>query len=117
MAQDRKLARDAQIRAESDDPKWSRGAKQSFQNDFDKLSARGHFEVKDVECKTTSCLATVTWPSYAEAKKMWHGLLHANYAENCSREVLVPEPEQGQAGAPYDATVFFDCTEDRAQQQ
>jgi hypothetical protein len=108
-------SRKALVAAEADDPRWSRAATASFRKDFEALGARGRFTVKDIECKTTSCLATLSWGSYSDARRAWRAVLHARTEKNCAREVLVAPPEQSQMDAPYDGTVFLDCTEDRAQ--
>jgi hypothetical protein len=112
---DQMAARKSQVAAEPEDRSWSREATAAFRKDFDALSARGKFKVSDVECKTTSCLAKLSWGSYADATKSWHGVLLARYTKNCAKQVFVPPPEPGQAGSAYEGTVFFDCTEDRAQ--
>jgi hypothetical protein len=112
---DEKRAREAQVAAEPDDRRWSQEATASFRKEFESLGVRDKFKVTDVECKTTSCLAKLTWGSYSDAVKSWHHVLLARYTKNCARQVFVPHPEQDQGDSDYEGTVFLDCTGDRAQ--
>lgn len=109
------MAREAQAAAEPEDRTWSREATASFPKEFEALGARGKLSVTDVTCKTTSCLAKLTWESYPDAVRSWRSVLHARYSKNCARKVFVPFPNPEQAEAAYEGTVFLDCTEDRAQ--
>jgi hypothetical protein len=105
--------RKAQVAAEPVDRDWSRGASAAFRKDFEALGAKAGFTLTDVQCKTTSCLARVRWDSYAKAGEGWRDVLHARYAQNCAREVFVLPPSDDRAGAPYEATAFFDCAASR----
>lgn len=107
-------AREAQVAAEPVDRNWSREATASFRKDFETLGARDRFQVTDLECKTTSCLAKLSWGSYGDARKTWHDVLHGRYEKGCARQVFVPPPDQGQSDSSYEGTVYFDCTQDRA---
>ncbi len=108
-------AREAQVAAEPDDPRWSRGAAAALRKNFEDLGIRSKFKVASLECRTTSCLAKLSWPSYDGAAKAWRSVLHAQTAINCARSVFVPPPEGDQGDREYEGTVYFDCTEARAE--
>ena len=112
----RGAARQAQLAVEPRDAAWSKKTTERFQKEFSQLGAAAHFTVADLDCKTTSCMAKLRWDSYRDAESSWRDVMHAPYATRCAREVFTPVPTAGEMDKPYEASVFFDCIEDRAAQ-
>ena len=96
------------------DPAWSRGAAAQLRSDLAEVGASSGFSIVEVECRTTSCISTLEWPSYGKALTGWQELLHHPYKSNCSREITLAEPEDGQG--PYQATAVFDCEVSRTEE-
>jgi len=112
MAIQARDTRDRAFNAEYADPKWAREATDSFREDLERLGPMSRFTLDDVECRMSLCRAKVKWDSYHEANANWTHVLHAGYRKNCATEVYVPTPDKTDES--YQASVFFDCTEDRA---
>lgn len=81
--------------------------------DLGEIAQTSSFELVQTECRTTSCLATMQWPTYGKAQAEWRKLLHHGYQANCSREITLPEPSDETA--PYQATLVLDCEGWRAE--
>lgn len=94
-------------RREPVDSSWSRSTSELFTSDIESLAEKADLKLIEVDCKSRSCLATVEWKSFSEAQSNYSALLHHSYAANCSREILLPEPDD--LAAPYQATAVFDC--------
>ncbi len=99
----------AGVASEQVDSTWAPAARQSFQADLDTLSMQIGASVVDVDCRTKSCVATVEWQSYDDAKKTWKRLIHEPYKENCAVSMSVDPPADGNA-ASYQAKVLFECS-------
>lgn len=88
----------ASVRNESLDEKWSSRASLAFTQDMDSISAAaGGLRVIDVDCRTTSCVATVEWPNFEAARKGFTEVLHGRFQNNCEREVTLPNPDDVEA--------------------
>jgi hypothetical protein len=96
------------------DPAWAGKTQGLFAADLKTMTSRGAFEVLSVECKTTSCSATLKWPDYATAQSAAELILHQHYRANCGREVHLPPPGSEHESEPYQTTVLFTCEEWRA---
>lgn len=96
------------------DATWAAASEASFRVDF----APEHGELGrtvtliGIDCRMTSCVATVEWSSREKANKAWRGLLHANYTLPCATQVVVPETADPQE--PVRAQLWLDCTDARA---
>lgn len=92
------------------DPTWSEKAEGLFQSDFSAMARGRKFEAASIDCRTTSCVATVTWPSYAPEEVQNDAMFIAGYPqqENCATSVSVPPPEDRSVA--YRAQVIFDCS-------
>lgn len=97
---------------ESRDPRWSDRAQQALRTDFHDLEHGLGFTMVDVDCRTTSCVATIEWPTYALATQRYTGVLVNPARLNCMRESSLPPP--ATPNAPYREQVIFDCTSLRA---
>lgn len=96
------------------DPKWGPATKRAFEEDLAKLAGDGHFEVARVDCRTTTCVADVTFGNYGAAVRDWKQLLMGRYSTNCGREVLLDDAPQDGA-AKFSTTVVFDCLNSRTE--
>jgi hypothetical protein len=103
----------AAARVEPIDPSWAARSARSLDDDLSKLAAASGFNVVDVACHTTSCLATLEWPSYADARGGYARALREPYALNCPRRIVV-DPPGDSPSARVQATLLFDCVEQRA---
>lgn len=95
------------------DPTWSRAATAAFEKDFATIATTTSARLLRMDCRTTSCLAVVGWPSYGEALAHGAELAHHEYGINCSRHVVSPPP--ADPALPYESTVAFECTSARAE--
>ncbi|WP_157775352.1 hypothetical protein [Melittangium boletus] len=89
------------------DPTWSRSARDSFGADFASLTRGQGFTLKDIDCRSHTCVTTVEWPSYAAATQGYSLLLQHSYAMDCARSILLPEPSAPQGN--YQARLLLDC--------
>jgi hypothetical protein len=87
--------------------RWSAPAEATFQNDLAKLATTGKFTVNQVDCRTATCIATLSWASRGDAKQAMPEILHAHYQTNCGRTLHLPDATEG--ASTYEATVVFDC--------
>jgi hypothetical protein len=92
---------------EATDPGWAREAQGAFASDFAALTQGQPFQVRGIDCRTTTCVTTLEWPSYAEATQNYAILLQHAYGLDCVRSILLPEP--ADASARYQAQLFLDC--------
>ena len=92
---------------QSIDPSWSPEAARAFSTDFSALAQGQQFTVRSIDCRSTSCIARVEWPSYAEATTGYEVLLQHSYALDCTRSLLLPDPEDPDRA--YEASLLLDC--------
>lgn len=94
--------------AESLDRPWATHAEASLSRDLVRLGDSS-FDVSSVACRTTSCVATLEWPSFNEATMSYNRLVTHDYEVNCTRTITLPEPEDPLA--PYEAKlVIYECS-------
>lgn len=101
---------EARLRAHDAEPvvsAWAMPATDHFRADLAGASADGGFQVKDVNCRQHTCVATLEWPSFLAASRGHRALLTTVYTENCAHGILLPEPPDPDA--PYRAKAYFDC--------
>jgi hypothetical protein len=100
----------AQLQAHQREPVdfvWSQAAHASFSEDFSALTRGESFRVNGLDCRTTTCVVTVEWRTYAEATAGYPELLQYGYGMDCARSILLPEPEDPDAR--YQASLVLDC--------
>ncbi len=93
------------------DPSWATKAEQSFRSDLMRLATNHHFDVRGVDCRTTTCLATLGWTRYAAAEGDAAKLAETDFSRNCSRTVFVPPPTDLEG--PAEGDLVLDCESDR----
>jgi hypothetical protein len=97
-------------RLEPIDRDWSRAASAAIDAALSSLTSDGDHRTVAVECKTTSCTATLEWQSFTQARGGYGaimGRLGTVLDLPCGRSIVLPEPEE--ADRPYQATIVFDC--------
>jgi hypothetical protein len=102
--------RQAQLEAHQREPVdffWAKEAHTSLAADFAPLTRGDAFRVRGIDCRTTTCVATVEWPSYTKATEDYARLLQHPYGLDCARSILLPEPED--PAARYEARLVLDC--------
>jgi hypothetical protein len=97
------------------DPVWSVATVKNFDADFEAMAQNSPVKLLSIDCRTTSCLATVRWENYATALAKGSVLAHYPYSTTCARQVVQPPPDD--ENAPYVSTVVFDCTSARTEAQ
>src|SRR5262245_20514370 len=101
---------------EAVNPRWARGAEQDIDLDLDRLRQQEwarrnpiEFEIVDVSCRTSLCVAEVQWESARTAVENGAYLATHDYAQNCTVTVFGPSPEELDLQGPFLQKVFFDC--------
>ncbi len=89
------------------DATWSHEARGSFSVDLAALTRGQSFTARSIDCRSTTCVITVEWSSYAEATGSYPLLLQHAYGMDCMRSILLPEP--ADPTARYQASLFLDC--------
>jgi hypothetical protein len=104
-------------RAESVDIGWARAAQSSVRSDLERIAedvvaqdASG-FEVEDVACRSTMCVAKIEWASANEAVEHAERIAMARFDQSCGIFLLGPSPDAFAKGAAFTQEVFFDCGE------
>jgi hypothetical protein len=104
-----------QLLAEPVDPSWSGGATESLRTSLSGVGANDGFDLLAAECRTQTCRATLRWPSYEAAVETGMRLPErAIPGLNCTSSIWLKEPAPGQAAGSYAASLFLDCSEQRA---
>jgi hypothetical protein len=97
------------------DATWARSATGSFQGDLAELGTDKGFRVLNVDCRSSSCVGLLEWPSFDQAIKNYVSVVHQRYGLNCARGMSLDEPSD--RSAPYQASVLFMCNESGARIQ
>jgi hypothetical protein len=92
------------------DAAWAPNAETKLSASLKGVSSEGQLE--RVECKTTSCVATFTWPDNETAQRGYRQLLLAEYKPNCGVSTVLPDA--AGAGGRYQSQMIFDCVSARA---
>lgn len=106
-AAEHRAEREASFAAQVIDHAWAGEATRNFETDFAAFED-APFSAGATDCRTSVCRTPLTFPSYDAARAGARKVIHHEYANNCTREILTPAP-QGDPNQPYVATVYFDC--------
>jgi hypothetical protein len=93
--------------AEQLDPHWSESTARSLTSTIAKLGKTSGFRVSNVDCRTTSCVAHLSWNNHQTAVTHYAEVLHQDLPVNCGRETVLPRPLD-PAGR-YPTEVVFRC--------
>jgi hypothetical protein len=102
----------AQHDAERRDGAWASNEERSVQATLGDLSEtmKRAFSLESVDCRTSTCVAALTWPSETAARAGLHDLLVGSAAAGCAREIAYPS---ATGEGPYRASLVLDCAEAR----
>lgn len=104
-----------QLRAHEAEPRddgWARVAESSFRSDMGLVD--GGAVLRSVSCRTTTCVARLSFADYETAQNGFAAFLHARFSLNCARSIVLPEPDD--KSSPYDASLFLDCEHARVEE-
>jgi hypothetical protein len=93
------------------DGAWARQTEGAFTADLTGLMKKVHGQLDSVDCRSSTCVAGLSFDTYSAARKASFGIVGNRYAENCVKTIFVPQPED--PSSPYQARVLFDCSSTR----
>jgi len=99
------------VRRESVDSSWAPSAQRAIAKDLDALPSH-RFELKNVECHTSSCVASLEWGSHGEAESEWRRVMQHPLSIDCASFIAVTPP--GIAGGRATAELVLRCDDARA---
>lgn len=86
------------------DAGWASAAEASLSKTYSEIP--GSHKVRTVDCRTSSCVVEVEWPSFSEATAGYRSLLAAPTEPNCESKILLrPSGEEGV----YSERLVLDC--------
>ena len=94
---------------EARDERWATHASAALSKDLGAVlpGIESKPQLVDVECRTTTCAATIEWPSYADAHASAQRLVMGPFgSENCDRTIHLSD---AHADGRYQAVMLFDC--------
>lgn len=78
-------------RLESFDATWAPQAKTSVVSALKAMEKASGFSLGEVDCRSTSCVAGVEWPSEGQARKGYRALIYGDYGTaDCATEIHMP---------------------------
>jgi hypothetical protein len=91
------------------DKVWAQKARAEFSADLESLEKTLPIHVDNVDCRTTSCTANVTFGTYAAARESFDKILTHAYAKGneCGTEITLMPPTSPDG--KYSTEVYFDC--------
>ncbi len=102
----------ANFQSEPLDEEWAVSSSDLLRRNLADATADSEVEIVEVECRSTTCVATIRWPSYQTAFGSYRGLLVQPYSVNCRRSMSVPPPADPTIS--YEAHLFFRCERTRS---
>ena len=96
------------------DRSWASATERVLSGELGQFAQDKHFEVRDVDCRTTTCVASLSWPSYSDAQRVADEIVQKAYGgKKCARSLYLPPPEDPSA-TNYEGRLVFACEADRA---
>jgi hypothetical protein len=103
---DRHVAGIEAHRSELIDPDWGPKSSNALKEALDHLTDVDKFSVENIDCRKSSCVATLKWANLLDAQKGYGGLLTANLGDlNCSTEGVLPQSSDDTQ--PVEATLLL----------
>jgi len=88
---------------------WAPKAESYLDGGLERFSEELHFELLGSECRTTRCVATVSFKNYDLAMEHGSRLAEVSFPGlNCAQSISLPEPNDSFGS--YEANLNFDCT-------
>ena len=101
----------AQHSRDARDVAWAGPSENSLTASLRAVTSGSGGELEQVDCRTSSCVASFKWESPEAAHRNYRQLLLAQYEPNCAtRTVLAEQP----GGGSYRSQLIFDCVSARA---
>ncbi len=98
--------------AEARDATWAPSAEKRLRSALQETPEMPQgFQVLDMDCRTTRCKATLSWPSYSAASQSFKQVLTMKMG--CASSILLEPPED--PSKPYQAFAHYDCEGVRAE--
>ncbi len=96
--------------SEPRDNAWATPKERAISGTIERMAAKpgAAFSLVAVDCRTTSCVAQLQWPSEGAARAGLHDLLNSSGDIGCARQISLP-PASG--AAEYRASMLIDCTD------
>jgi hypothetical protein len=101
---------ESRLDARSSEPRnsaWAAAKEASISRELPRLGAAAHesFSLVNVDCRTTTCVARLEWPSEQTARNELPQLLRSTGDLGCANQIAFPPG----SGEPYRASLLFDC--------
>jgi hypothetical protein len=81
----------ASFRNQPVDPAWAGATQKLLTADLESSSKEHKFSIVGVECRDTSCLATLEWPTLSDAAANYKALRNVLTKANCGQEMYVDD--------------------------
>jgi hypothetical protein len=94
------------------DQLWSQPSARRLREFLSALPTHSNFAVRSVDCRTSTCVAELRFPTYAVAQSTWRSILNIPNPLGCGTEITLEDPQP--AAPSYDLSVVYDCGEVRA---
>jgi hypothetical protein len=93
------------------DPSWASRAQAAYEGDLARLAADARFRLGRVDCRSTSCMAQLSFASFAAAKDSMQRIVLSRWTLNCAKEMNLDPTTDG--AAEYATSIYFDCARAR----
>jgi len=89
---------------------WAPTAEKRLSHDLLETAADSVFVAKAIDCRRTTCVASVVFPDYQSARQRFADILRYRQKEsNCGVEITLSAPANTEEN--YATNVIFDCAE------
>lgn len=94
------------------DQLWAREAQIAYESDLRKVARDAEFHLDHVDCRSTSCVAHVSFASFAAARGSMQSIVLSRWTLNCAKEMNLDPATDGSS--EYTTSIYFDCARARA---
>jgi hypothetical protein len=101
----------AEHESEGIEASWAKPTAEVLAADIAQIPRLSQGRLLSMDCRTTTCLAKISWPSRAVASAEYQELLHNAYRANCARSIVVDD--EPSADGTTHANLIFNCEEAR----
>jgi hypothetical protein len=77
---------------EAIDTTWATAIAATLKHDLESLAQGNHFEIESVDCRTTTCVGVVFFPSFAVARQNWTIIVSTPNHARCGTRATLDEP-------------------------
>jgi hypothetical protein len=91
--------------AEVRDPGWASKVESSLAEDLQNVASANGFAHLGTDCRATSCVVELSWPTREQALDTYAAAVHHNYPTNCAKSLTLPEEES----QPFEAQMIMYC--------